>query len=134
MKDLIEYIRQPEDTRHISKEFAKQILTAFAGRKAKTEVEKLVRSAISNDKVGVMVAFYEDGKVLIGYAQWNELMDDYDKYQMLRIAWDRAFQWKDRTELKNQIPFKVEKALPGFLRRVKSYYKDKELVEWAKNY
>jgi len=131
-KTLVEYIHQPADTRHMSKEFAKAVLGTFAGRKAKTEVEKFVKSAINNEKVGVLVAYPEGDRVLVGYAQWNEYMDNYSKEQMIRIAHDRAQRWKNKDVLKRNIPFKIEKALPGFLHRAKRYFKDKKFVNWVK--
>jgi hypothetical protein len=140
MKTLVSYVRRPcgplfhdYDNRN---KFVNAVMKEFKGAKAKTPVEKLVKSYINNQKVGVIMAIPEDtGQVNITYAQWDDGKDVYDKGMMLAIAMERAERFADKPDsFVPKVPFDIAEALPAFMARAKRYYKDGEFPKWTDQY
>lgn len=141
MKTLVSYVRRPIGPFHHDFEkrnqFALAVMKEFKGRKAQTPVEKLVKSYINNQKVGVLMAIPdENGFVNITYAQWDNRMDLYDKGMMLDVAFERADRFTKRLAADDnwrptQVPFEIAAALPTFMERARHYYKGATFPGWT---
>jgi len=135
-KMLVEYVRRPEAV-HCSTEFINAIMKTFHGRKAKTDVEKLVKSYIQNQKVGVLMAVPSEDGTFVGitYAQWNTEMDFYDKEVMEEVAVQRLGKYLNKDEnFVPKVPFEVARKLPAFMERCRRYYKDVKFPKWTESY
>jgi len=133
---LVEYVRRPGAV-HCSSEFINAVMKTFHGRKAKTDVEKLVKSFIQNQKVGVLIAVpsIDDSFVGITFAQWNQDMDTYDKEVMVDVALERLTKYLTKDEnFMPKIPFEVARKLPAFMERCRRYYKGATFPKWTENY
>lgn len=143
MKTLVSYVRRPcgplfhdYDNRN---KFVNAVMKEFKGAKAVTPVEKLVKSYINNQKVGVIMALPEEngagfptGRVNITYAQWDNSKDVYDKNLMMIVALDRAERFADKPDnFVPKVPHDIAAALPAFIARAKRYYKDGEFPKWT---
>jgi hypothetical protein len=141
MKTLVQKIRQPVYHEITKKIFTKldDALWDYEQLNGKSdlgeEIKRIINTAVQNEYVGMMIAFVEeDGQVLVGYSQLNRDLDEYNPYDGYTVAIERAYKFKTKYPNFNKIPFKVRDELPEFLNRVVRYYKDKELVKWAKDY
>ena len=136
-KILVEYVRRPGATGHVSPEFSNAIMKTFKGRKASTDIERLVKSYINNQKIGILVAVpsLDSNKVRISYAQWNQGLDSYDKDLMVGVALDRLdrFDSKPDTFLP-KLPFEIANKLPRFMARCRRYYKDAKFPAWTEKF
>ena len=91
-----------------------------------------IKSNIEMRKVGYLIAFKKHGRILIGWAQWYK-MDTYCPDNGVDIAINRALKYAEKSPTKN-FPYKIAEALPKFIQRANNYFKDAELVDWAKVY
>jgi hypothetical protein len=109
----------------------------FRGAKAKTPVEKLVKSYINNQKVGVLMAIPDgNGSINITYAQWDARLDVYDKGMMIDVALERADRFArkitaDDNWAPKRVPFEIAEALPAFMERARHYYKGATFPGWT---
>ncbi len=149
---LIEYVRRPVYGQ-VSKKIMDEVMHVLTGQftDVKTdapepevspwrlgEVRKTLKSTINNQKVGMMLAYALDGKVQVGYSQWNAWEDPYDKGMMFDVCLERLERFEDRLEANPdftpKVPFEIAKRLPGFVGRCKRYFKDATLPRWAEKY
>jgi hypothetical protein len=139
-KILTQYVRRPVgplfhdyDARH---KFVKAVMKEFHGKKAVTPVEKLVKSFINNQKIGVIMAIPgDDDKVYVTYAKWNEGSDVYDKEFMKAVALDRAERFAEKPEdFEPKVPFDIAEKLPVFMARARRYFKDAKFPRWTEAY
>jgi hypothetical protein len=91
-----------------------------------------VKSTLNVMKVGCMIAFKFDGKILIGYSQWDDKIDEYDPMTMFDIALQRAYALSRRRP--KVIPFRIADSLAKFLNRAKAYYKNATLIDWSQDF
>jgi hypothetical protein len=130
---LIQYVKEPFS---FSSGFfnMKKMLAAANGKLLDKKgcvitAAEYIKSSIEIRKVGYLIAFQDDsGTILIGWAQWDK-NDKYEPEFGITVAMERAIKYKNKTP--KHIPFKVAEALPKFMQRVKAYFKNGKMVEWA---
>jgi hypothetical protein len=136
-KSLVEYVRRPVgplfndfDNRN---KFVNAVMKEFKGKKAVTPVEKLVKSYINNQKVGVIMAIPEaDGFVNVTYAQWDDRHDVYDKATMVEIAIERGERFLGKpADFVPKVPYEIAAKLPAFMHRAKRYFKTARFPVWT---
>jgi hypothetical protein len=92
-----------------------------------------------NEKVGVLIGFVDENKVLkIGYSQCNPL-DYFDKQRGLEIAIGRALTISDKVKdydksqfgwfVDDVMPQSTRKVLCGFIFRCKKYFQNATSVD-----
>ena len=95
-------------------------------------LRQYVRNA-KNDKSGVMVAFKDGNKCMVGFSFCREKMDEFNKDLGEKIAIGRALKLSDAEAVnEDMIPFYASEQAANFVGRCKKYFKDCELPSWIK--
>jgi len=96
-----------------------------------TGTGKITKKIMRGAPIGVLVAFKDEGKTLIGYSKYNFAKDDLDvqleklvftKKNAINTAVLRALI--DTVDVAD-IPFKVSVDLPAFMTRIEKYFGEK---------
>ena len=95
-------------------------------------IRQYIRENGTNRKIGVLVAWVIDGNVSIGFSALNKKDDrifssDFGN----EIAESRAICYAQEKRYPKCLPLSVQKALPLFIDRCQSYFKEVELVDWV---
>ena len=105
-------------------------------------IEYVRKSKNNRTKKGMLVAGVDPDtkKVCIGWSLCNSL-DEFEKYHGFDIAEGRAAEnnrmkkfidGSDNLDLLEVIPFTILDAIPGFVDRMKKYYKENEFCTVTK--
>lgn len=94
-------------------------------------LRQYVRNA-KNEKMGVMVAFKDGDKCMVGFSFCRESHDEFNKDLGEKIAIGRALKHRDavRENIDKHIPFHAIDQVAHFTDRCKKYFKDCELPSW----
>jgi len=152
-KVLVEYVRRPRYGQ-VSKKVMDEVMHVLTGNftDVKTdamepetptwrlnEVNKIFKSTINNQKVGVMLATLIENNVVVTYSQWNQWEDEeYDYYAMMDVAIDRAARFWEKIQVNPdftpRVPYLIAEKLPRFLERCRRYFKDAKMPKWTENF
>ena len=87
-----------------------------------------------NKKIGIMVSFIRDDKLVIGFSKCNK-KDEFDKERGLQIARERAIIWNKfyDSDKEYKIPKSCEDQFIKFVNRTLRYFKYSVLPNWLRS-